>query len=159
MLAHLFKSLCFGLFFRCKGTYHHQTAEAFLKEYTKLAVTLLYILVKPFQHLAEAVGSEKSTIPTGSRTSAKRRSRNIIITIALTIFTIIPESPGSISTLLLATTTVSLVRRLSHSPECTALTVPKSLVRILSNRRCLNRFSREERDNFSNQRITARIAT
>lgn len=59
MLAHLLESLFFGLFFRCKGAYHHQTAEAFLKEDTKLTITLLYILVKPFQHLAEAVGSEK----------------------------------------------------------------------------------------------------
>ena len=67
---------------------------------------------------------ENSTIasPAGSTRYKNRGSSSKIIVTAPASLTAMPHSPGKISVTPFATTTVSLVRRLSHSPECTAVT-------------------------------------
>ena len=61
-------------------------------------------------------------MPPGIKIRANLRSSAVSINSALTSFTTIPVTSGTISTHPLAATTVSFVRRFIHSPEWTALT-------------------------------------
>ena len=62
--------------------------------------------------------------PAGISTTTKRQSRITSITRAAASWTRRPMRLGTRETMLSATRTASLVMRLSHSAECTALTAP-----------------------------------